>query len=263
MPRIKEKLAAGETVQLFGIGQLISPKFVELVGINGGFDGLWLDFEHAGFTLRDVEIATLAANAHGLDHFVRLPATDYASVMRPLEAGANGVMFSMIRSAEEADQAVRWAKFHPRGERGMNGGNRDGRFGLIPPDRYVVEANERTFVGIQIETAGAIASVAEIARVPDVDLIFVGPMDISQVLGVPGDFEHPRCLETIEGIAQACKVAGKPWGVVPRGPEYAQRMADWGCQMFVLGFDVHAVHAGIRATKDRYGTFFSKVSSPR
>ncbi len=256
MPTIKDKLSRGETVRLFGTGQLISPKLIEIVGLHGGFDGLWLDFEHAGFTMKDVELATLAADAYGLDHFVRLPATDYATIMRSLEAGANGVMVSMVRSPEEAEQAVRWAKFHPRGERGMNGGNRDGKFGLTPIADYARQANERTFVGIQVETAGAIASVGEIARVPDVDLVFVGPADISQVMGVPGDFENPRCLDAIEGIARACAEAGKPWGVVPRGPEYAKRMADWGCTMFVLGFDIHALHAGIRAAKERYAGFF-------
>jgi 4-hydroxy-2-oxoheptanedioate aldolase len=257
MPRIKEMLAAGETVRLFGTGQLISPKLIEIVGLHGGFDGLWLDFEHAGFSMKDIELATLAADAHGLDHFVRQPATDYAAIMRSLEAGANGVMVSMIQSPEEADRAVRWAKFYPRGERGMNGGNRDGKFGLTPMAEYVEAANAKTFVGIQVETAGALASVGEIARVPDVDLIFVGPADISQVLGIPGDFENPKCMAAIERIARACADAGKPWGVVPRGPDYAARMAGWGCTMFVLGFDIHALHAGIRAAKERYARFFS------
>ena len=256
MPRIKDALAKGEIVRLFGVGQLCSPKLVEMVGENGGFDGLWIDAEHGGLGMRDFELTTMAARAYGLDHFVRLPATDYASIMRPLEAGANGVMVSMVQSAEEADKAVRWAKFFPRGERGMNGGNRDGRYGLTPMAEYARKANKDTFVGIQIETPCALAGVAEIARVPDVDLIFVGPADLSQVLGVPGEFENPKCLNAIEGIARACQEAGKPWGIVPRGNEYAERMRGWGCQMFVLGFDVHVVHAGIRATKERYRGFF-------
>ena len=98
--------------------------------------------------------------------------------------------------------------------------------------------------------------MSEIAAVPDVDLLFVGPADISQVLGVPGDFENPKCLATIEGIARACADAGKPWGIVPRGLEYAERMRGWGCRMFVFGFDIHAVHAGVRASKERYASFF-------
>ena len=257
MPRIKDALAAGEIVRLFGVGQLCSPKLVEIVGENGGFDGLWIDFEHSGLTMRDFELTTMAARAYGLDHFVRLPATDYASIMRPLEAGANGVMVSMIQSPEEADRAVRWAKFWPRGERGMNGGNRDGRFGLTPMADYVRQANANTFIGIQIETASALASVAEIARVPDVDLIFVGPADLSQVLGVPGDFENSKCLSAIERIARACAEAGKPWGIVPRGDAYARRMRGWGCQMFAPAFDIHVVNAGIRSIKERYESLFA------
>ncbi|MDX2037203.1 MAG: aldolase/citrate lyase family protein [Isosphaeraceae bacterium] len=259
MPRIKRILADGGTVRLFGIGQLASPKLIEIVCEHGDFDGLWLDSEHAGLNIQEIELATMACRAHDVDHFVRMPATDYASVMRVLEAGAGGVMISMVRSAEEADRAVRWAKFAPRGERGLNGGNRDGRFGLMPLAEYVEKANAETFVGIQIETVQAIAAAAEIARVPDVDLLFVGPADISQALGVPGQFEHPRCLEAIESIARACAEAGKPWGIVPRGPEYAARMAGWGCRMFMLASDIHVVHAGIRAAKERYADFFPKA----
>ena len=258
MPKIKQLLAEGQVVRMFGIGQLYTPKLVEIVGEHGGFDALWLDSEHAGLGMKEIELSTMAARYYGLDHFVRQPATDYASIMRSLEAGAGGVMISMVRGVEDAEQAVRWAKFHPRGERGMNGGNRDGRFGLTPLAEYVAKANAETFVGLQIETASAIASVADLAAIPDVDLLFVGPADISQVMGVPGDFENPKCLDTIEKIARACADADKPWGIVPRGPEYAARMQGWGCKMFVLGFDHHSFHAGIRATKTRYPSFFNE-----
>jgi 2-dehydro-3-deoxyglucarate aldolase/4-hydroxy-2-oxoheptanedioate aldolase len=256
MPRIKQLLAEGKVVRMFGIGQLISPKLVEIVGEHGDFDAIWLDAEHAGITMKEIELATMAARSYGMDHFVRQPATDYAAIMRSLEAGAGGVMVSMLRSVEEAEQAIRWTKFWPRGERWMNGGNRDGRYGLVPIAEYSRKANEETFVGIQIETRGAIDAVAEIAAVPDVDLLFVGPADISQVMGVPGDFENPKCLDTIERIARACADVGKPWGIVPRGPEYAARMLGWGCRMFVVGFDIHAFHAGIRNVKERYSSFF-------
>src|SRR5436305_15057169 len=99
MPRIKELLAGGGVVRMFGVGQLISPMLIEMVGEHGGFDALWLDAEHAGITMKEIELATVAARAYGMDHFVRLPATDYAAVMRPLAAGAGGVMVRMVRSA--------------------------------------------------------------------------------------------------------------------------------------------------------------------
>jgi 2-keto-3-deoxy-L-rhamnonate aldolase RhmA len=257
---IKERLASGQVVRLFGLGQVFHPKLVEILGEHGGYDGLWLDQEHSGMTLDQLERSVLAARLYGLDHFVRMPAVDYASVMRPLEAGVGGVMFSMIRDAEHAAQAVRWAKFHPKGERGLNGSNRDGRFALMPLEEYVVKANEETFVGIQLETARAIEEAAQIAGIPDVDLLFIGPADLSQVLGVPGQFEHPSCLAAIERIAQVCRNAGKPWGLVPRGADYARRMRSMGCQMFVFGFDHHAMHEGIRAFKSRYAEFFDSAT---
>ncbi len=256
MPRIKQLLAEGKVVRGFAVGQLFSPKLIEIVGEHGGFDALWLDAEHAGLSMRDVELAVMAARGYALDHFVRLPATDYASVMRPLEAGAGGLMFSMVRSAEEAEKAVRWAKFWPRGERGLNGGNRDGRYGLDPLADYMARVNSELFLGVQIETAEALESVAEIAAVPDVDLLFVGPSDLSQVLGVPGQFEHPRCLAAIERLARACADAGKPWGVFSRGPEYAQRMRELGCKLFILASDLQAVHGGLRLAREKNPGFF-------
>lgn len=261
MKRTKEMLAQGRLVKAFGLGQLISPKFVEAVGVNGGFDVLWLDHEHGGIAMRDVELATLAAKAYGLDAFVRTPATDYAHIMRMLEAGAGGVMISMVRDAEDAERAVRWAKFAPRGQRGLNGSNRDGRFGLEPLAEYASRANAETFVGIQIETAEALEQVGAIAAVPDVDLLFVGPVDLSQVLGRTGKFDDPACLDAIKRIADACAAAGKPWGIVPQGPDHARRMADWGCQLFVFAFDIRAVHAGIAATKQRYDDLYTREDS--
>jgi 4-hydroxy-2-oxoheptanedioate aldolase len=260
MPRIKQLLREGKVVRCFGFGQLLTPKLVAILGEHGEFDALWIDAEHGGLTMKEIELATMAARGYGMDHFVRLAATDYASVMRPLEAGAGGLMISMVRSPAEAEQAVRWAKFWPRGERGLNGGNVDGRFGLMPLAEYTARANAETFLGVQIETAGALESVGEIASIPDVDLLFVGPSDLSQVLGVTGEFEHPKCLRAIESIAEACRRAGKPWGVFSRGPEYAVRMRNWGCQLFVLGADIHAMHAGIRSVKERYTAFFGSGS---
>ena len=254
--KIKEKLRNGEVVRLFGVGQLFSPKVIEVVGEHGGFDGLWIDVEHVGLSLEQVEWAVLASKAYGLDHFVRLPATDYASIMRPLEVGAGGVMISMVRSVAEAESVVRWAKFWPLGERGLNGGNRDGRFGLQPVAEYIASANDRTFIGIQIETKEALESVDQIAQVSGVDLLFVGPADISQVFGIPGQYDDPRCYEAIDRIALACERAGKPWGIVPKGAAYAERMRDRGCRMFVLGFDIHALNAGVLDVKARYPSFF-------
>src|SRR5262249_1280053 len=112
---IKKLLATRNLVKVFGLGQLFSPKSFQIVPINGGFDGIWLDHEHSGISTEQIEQATLAARACGLDSFVRLAPMDYATVIRPLEAGAGGVMVAQVRNAPQTEQIVRWLKFHPRG----------------------------------------------------------------------------------------------------------------------------------------------------
>src|SRR5262249_9008374 len=139
--RLKGLLKQDRVLKVFALGQFCSPKLVELVGFLGGFDAVWFDQEHVGLTLPQIEEAARAARAVGLDNFVRLPATDYAAVMRPLEAGAGGVMASMVRSVGEVENLLKWAKFHPRGMRGVNGTGADGRYGLTPVLDYFRIAN--------------------------------------------------------------------------------------------------------------------------
>lgn len=254
--RIKDILARNEIVHVFGMGQLWSTKLIEIVALAGGYDAIWIDQEHVGLTIRDIELATLACRAHGLDSFVRVAPTDYATVMRPMEAGAGGVMAAQVRTAEEADQFVRWAKFWPRGNRGITGAGIDGKYTLIPQPDYAEQANRDTFIAIQIETLDAVTNIAAIAAVKDVDLLFVGPADLAHSLGLTGQFDHPRCYETIEQIAAACRAAGKPWGIIARNSDYASRWVDRGCRFLVLGADVILAQRGIAAIKQSFAKFF-------
>src|SRR6516165_12105575 len=178
--RLKELLAQGQLVRVFGLGQLCHPKIVEMVGFHGGYDAVWLDQEHAGISIAQIEEATRAARGIGLDSFVRLAPTDYATVMRPLEAGTDGIMAAQVRSAAQAEEVVRWAKFHPRGLRGVNGTGVDGGYGTLPLADYFRRANAETFIAIQIEHADAVSEVEAIAALPGVDVLFVGPADLSQ-----------------------------------------------------------------------------------
>jgi 2-dehydro-3-deoxyglucarate aldolase/4-hydroxy-2-oxoheptanedioate aldolase len=254
--RLKEALAAGRLVRVFGVGQLCHPKVVEMVGLAGGFDAVWLDQEHAGLTLPQIELAALAARAVGLDSFVRLAPTDYATVMRPLEAGAGGVMAAQVRSARQAEEVLTWAKFAPRGLRGVNGLGRDGNFGTVPLADYLSRANADAFVAIQIEHADALADVERIAALPDVDVLFVGPADLAQSMGLAAEWDHPRLWQAIERVAAAARAAGTHWAILPPNPAYAKRSVELGCRMLSLGFDVWAFGRGVRAFREQYAEFF-------
>src|SRR5437879_5956641 len=147
--RLKERLREGKLVRVFCLGQLCSPKILEMVSLHGGYDAVWLDQEHCALSVAQLEDATRAARVSGMDTFVRLAPTDYATVMRPLEAGAGGIMAAQVRSARQTEQIVQWAKFHPRGLRGINNSGIDGGYGTIPFADYLRQANVETFIAIQ------------------------------------------------------------------------------------------------------------------
>jgi 2-keto-3-deoxy-L-rhamnonate aldolase RhmA len=204
-----------------------------------------------------IEEATRAARGVGLDSFVRLTATDYATVMRALEAGAGGIMAAQVRSAAEAEQIVRWAKFQPRGIRGIHGGGADGQYGTLNLHEYMRQANGRSFIAMQIENQEALDEVDKIAAVPDVDLLFLGPADLSQSMGITGQWNHPRMQEAIDRVARAAHDHGIYWGILPFGKESARHCIDHGCRMLSLGLDVWAMAKGLRASQQEFAEFFA------
>jgi 4-hydroxy-2-oxoheptanedioate aldolase len=250
--RIKELLAQGKLVRVYGLGQFCHPKHIEVVAMHGGHQAIWLDQEHAGLTLEQIEVACLAARASGLDSFVRLAPTDYATVMHPLEAGAGGIMAAQVRSAKQVEEIVQWAKFHPRGQRGINGGGYDGGYGSTPFVEYLRKANAETFVIIQIEHVGALEEVEQIAAIPDVDVLFIGPADLSQSMGLPADWDQPKLWEAFARVAQAAKANGIHWAILPTSPTAARRCVEMGCRMLSIGFDTVTLHHGLRAYWKEY-----------
>jgi 2-dehydro-3-deoxyglucarate aldolase/4-hydroxy-2-oxoheptanedioate aldolase len=254
--RLKELLAQNQLVRVFGLGQLCHPKLVEMVALHGGHHAVWLDQEHVGLTIPQIEEAARAARACGLDSFVRLAPTDYATVMRPLEAGAGGIMAAQVRSARQAEEVVQWAKFHPRGQRGVNGGGVDGRFGSMPFAEYLRHSNAQTFIAIQIEHVGALEEVEQIAAIPDVDVLFIGPADLSQSMGLPADWDQPKLWQAFERVGQAAQAHGIHWAILPPSPAYARRCVELGCKMLSLGLDVWTIHRGLRAAREDYAEWF-------
>jgi len=254
--RLKELLAQNKLVRVFGLGQLCYPKLVEILGFQGGFDAVWLDQEHAGISIAQIEEAARAARGVGLDSFVRLAPTDYATVMRPMEAGAGGVMAAQVRSARQAEEVVRWAKFYPEGLRGVNGGGVDGRYGTMPPAEYFKKANAETFVAIQIEHIDAVEDVEKIAALKGVDVLFIGPADLGQSMGL-FDWDHPKLWQAFERVAKAAKAHGIHWAILPRNRAYAERCVNLGCKMLSLGLDVWTMQRGIEWFKNEFAPFFA------
>lgn len=256
--RIKELLKQDQVVRVFCTGQLCHAKLVEIVGFEGGFDAVWFDQEHSGLATAQIEEAARAARVVGLDSFVRLAPTDYATLMRALEAGAGGVMAAQVRGARQAAQVVEWSLFHPLGLRGVNGSGVDGRYGTLGMAQYFATANADTFVAIQIEHKDAVAEVEQIAALKGVDVLFIGPADLGQSMGIVGQWDHAEVWKAIERVARAAQENGIHWAILPPNVAYARRCLGLGCRMLSIGIDTWVMQRGLRDFRREFAEFFGK-----
>jgi 2-dehydro-3-deoxyglucarate aldolase/4-hydroxy-2-oxoheptanedioate aldolase len=252
----KQWLATDRLIRIFSIPRIVHPVLFDLFGLAGGYDGFWLDQEHGGLTYDQVVLASVCARANNFDCFVRLAPANYALVTQNLEAGAGGVMGARIESAAHAEEFVRWSKFAPRGLRGMNSSGRDANYTHKSQAQFAVESNRDHLVAIQIETLGALNEVDEIAAINGVDLLFVGPSDLSQELGILGQWDNEKLWEAIGKVQAACQKHGKHCGTVTPTTGYADRAAENGCRMLSFGSDVFCLRKGIEAVKQMFGNHF-------
>lgn len=218
-----------------------------------GVDWVLLDLEHGSGGEEQVRSVVPAAAAHGVATLVRAESAERIRAGRLLDLGAAGVMFPRVDAAADAATAIRHLHYPPRGDRGVATYNRMCRFGL---DRAAITRSGDTVLGIvQIETLGALAAVEEIAALDGVDVLFVGPLDLSHALGVPGDLTAGAYLEAIERVRSTALAFGKAAGIlVPNGTAAAE-LAGRGWQFLAIGSDttllagavadqLHAARAG-------------------
>ena len=251
-----ELLATDRVLRVFSVSRIVHPVVFDLFGMAGGFDGLWLDQEHGGMTAGQVQAAAAFARANRLGTIVRMAPTGYWQATQNLEAGADGLMAARLDSAAEAEEFVRWCKFAPRGDRGLNSSGYDARYTFTPLPQFTAEVNDENFVAVQIETLGALDEVDEIAGIAGVDMLFLGPADMSQALGHIGEVNHASVWDAIDRISAACHKHGKTWGTVPAGPDYAARCVEKGCRMLTLANETLAVRRGIESLQEWYTDFF-------
>jgi 4-hydroxy-2-oxoheptanedioate aldolase len=241
--RILAKLA-NNTPALLTTLHFCDPSVFELTSLMG-FDGIWVDLEHHAHSLETAQNLMRAARVGSSDVVARPAKGEFMRLGRLLEAGAQGIMYPRCDDAAEAAEVVKWAKFPPLGKRGCDGGNPDMPYCSMPLDRYIKEANEQTFVVIQIEEETALTCVDEIAAVKGVDVIFLGPGDFSSLGGYPGQWNHPRLTQAAEQIAAAARRHGKNWGRPVFSVEDAQRCIAMGARFLAHTSDITIVKNGL------------------
>ncbi|MEY3458286.1 MAG: 2-keto-3-deoxy-L-rhamnonate aldolase [Planctomycetota bacterium] len=208
-----------------------------------GFDWLLLDLEHGSGSWADLRPLLLAAAGTAAAPIVRVRSADADDVKFVMDSGAAGVMFPYIGSAQEAARAVSLVKYPPDGVRGVAQVIRATSYGR-EWQSYLAEANARSLVITQIETPEAAAQADAIAAVPGVDVLFVGPMDLSVNLGHPGDFTQPLFLQHLQTVVRACEKHGRTAGILSR-PELVEQHKQMGFRFVALGSDASAIAAGM------------------
>ena len=231
----KTRLRAGEC--LYGcFVRFPDPGLVELLALQG-FDFLVLDGEHGTMEPRDCENMVRGADVRGVPALVRVPTNEPPVILRFMDTGALGVHVPLVSSADDAERAVRAVKYGPRGTRGLTG-VRAAAYGQRETlAEYVERANAETLVVVQIETRAALEQVEEIAAVDGVDVVFVGPTDLSHSLGVPGQTSHPIVEEAYRTIVDGVLGSHAALGVLVGDEAGAKSWRERGARYVAVTVD--------------------------
>lgn len=245
--RLRARLAAGEATLGTFVGTA-SPVAAEVCAA-AGFDWLLLDLEHGAGAEDQVGATVTAAGAYGVPTVVRVETDARIRIGRALDAGAAGVMLPRMDGVDQVRAAMAHRYYPPRGDRGVATYNRACRFGLDPG--ALDRADDEVTGVVQIESARAVAAADGIAAVEGVDVLFVGPRDLSHDLGVPGRVTAPVFLDALEQVRRAARRHGKACGLlVPDGAAAAAKVAE-GWTFVAIGSDSTLLAAAATAQLER------------
>lgn len=202
-----------------------------------GFDVVWIENEHSNLDKYQTTLHIMAAQAEGAAAVVRLPWNDPVLAKPILELGVDGVVFPMIRSAEEAKAAVAACTYPPKGIRGM-GPIRSDRYGTVPKSEYIANADRHIFKIMQIEHIDGVRDIENILNVEGVDGIVVGQYDLSGSMGMLGDIYHPEILGHIHRVFRTCQSSGVVCGISSEPKkEVVQRYLEMGADFIFMCYE--------------------------
>ncbi len=207
MVSLRKRLREGQLLIGTMISELRNPNIAYLLAQNG-FDFFILDNEHGSYSPETISDMIAAARGAGLPIVVRIPEIRRETILKPLDSGAAGLLVPQVNTKQQAEEVIWHAKYPPLGNRGAALRRPHSLYQRVTAAEYLKQANEDTLIAVQAETPQAIANLGEIASVPGIDAVFVGPFDLSVSLGVPGDLAHPQETAAIEKVIEVCQRQG-------------------------------------------------------
>ncbi|MSU48449.1 MAG: aldolase [Opitutus sp.] len=241
---VRKKLTAEQTVYCAKVCYA-DPELVELVA-SSGFDAIWICLEHKRVDPAIVYSLIQACRLGGADALIRVKPSNHADVLWLLESGARGLMLPRVRHPDEVREIVAMMKFFPQGRRGADVIHADSNFGRLPLPDYLASANRETFLVVQIEEPEVVPHLDAIAAMPGVDILFVGPGDLSLGLGKPGAIDGPEVMQIAAAVADACRRHGKRAGI-PCAADQVAKYRALGYTFFNVISDYRCVAQGVKA----------------
>ncbi len=228
------------------VGTLITLPAPEVAEIMSeiGYDWLFIDTEHGPFDAQSAQ-GILQAVDHRSPCVIRIPANDEVWIKKALDIGASGIIAPGVKSGNEAERIVQLCKYPPRGTRGVGIGRAHG-YGLNFQE-YVTKANDGTAVILQAENTEAIQNISDIAKVPDVDAILVGPYDLSASMGKMGQVRNAKVQSAIAAVMEACRENGLPLGIFADSAQSAALYIQQGFSLIAISTDCLHMAQGARA----------------
>ncbi len=247
---MREKLLAGGTALGTMAFEFFTPGLPAVLAAAGA-EFVLLDMEHSGIGIETIKMQIAAARGVGIVPMVRVPGCHYHLIAPVLDAGAMGIMVPMVETVAQAESLAKWCRYRPEGARGL-------AFGMAHDDytggdvvAKMAAANARTLTIALVETAAGIANIEGIAAVPGIDVVWLGHYDLSNSLGITGEFAHPDFLAAVERLLAACKRHGKAPGFLVTDPASAELWRARGFRCLGYGTDIAllqgALAAGLKA----------------
>jgi 2-keto-3-deoxy-L-rhamnonate aldolase RhmA len=243
---VRRDLHVGKTALGTMVFEFATPGIARIVAAAGA-DFVIFDQEHSGWGVDTIRTLMATARAADVVPLVRVPATQYHMISRSLDVGASGVMVPMIETAEQASLVVSSAKYPPQGNRGAAFGIAHDDYEAAPdPVSGMRNANDEGLVIVQIETQRGLENVEEIAAVEGVDVLWVGHNDLTNSMGIPGQFDHPDYLRAIDRFLEVCEDKGKAPGIMSTSVDEARAQLQQGFRCVAYWGDIWLYASALR-----------------
>jgi 2-keto-3-deoxy-L-rhamnonate aldolase RhmA len=241
---VREKLLSGQTTFGTMAFEFFTPGLPAVLA-KAGAEWVILDTEHSGIGIETIKSQIAASRGADIVPMVRVAACCSHLVCPALDAGAMGIMVPMIEHVSQAIDLANWCRYRPEGTRGIGFNMAHDEYSSGSVLNKMSEANARTLVIAQVESVQGIENVDEIAAVPGIDVVWVGHFDLSDSMGIAGQFDHPDFVRAVEKLIKACHRHGKAPGVLATDPATARVWLDRGFRCFGFGTDISLMQSAL------------------